>query len=284
MSSSTQDTGSSSGERNETSLISVAADGLADKVQQLIAAKANLELQDDWGMTALSHAVENDHPHIVKLLADANAVLDYTDGNNVPLICAVERGLLQIVEVLLVAKANVDIEDANGHTALWHAQNNGREAIVEALLASNAACSGFVPPTQPPTTDSVDALMPLSDDNDNGCVTQAELNLRAARSALLYDAVCENNVVVLNTLLSTNASLDWQNADGHTPLTKAVIDKNTAAVVLLLEHRAGVNVADKDNRTALIYAALSGDSGMMRTLIKVRASFFSGRRVQHDCT
>jgi len=256
-----------------SSLISAAADGLADRVQQLIAAKADLELQDDWGMTAVSHAVENNHPHIVKLLADANAVLDYTDGNNVPLICAAESGFLPIVEVLLAARANVNIEDANGRTALWHAQNNGHEDIVEVLLAANASYGdcATVFASEMGTSEHV-LPIPNRDDDVDDVDARAEMNLRAARSSLLYDAACENNVAVLKKLLSTKASLDWRNIDGYTPLIQAVVDKNMGAVLLLLEHRADVDMSDSDNRTALIHAAIKNDGAMLMTLLDASAS------------
>ena len=260
----------------DSSLISAAADGLADKVQQLIAAKADLELQDDWGMTALSHAIENDHPHIVKLLTDANAALNYTNSDCVPLISTVEKGFLQIVEVLLAAKANVNIEDANGRTALWHAQNNGHEDIVEVLLASNASYGeGATAAASDADTVSVsEGTQPTRDkaDENEDMEARAEMNLRAARALLLYDAACETNVVVLETLLSMKASLDWRNADGHTPLIQAVVDKNMAAVLLLLEHRADVDMSDSDNRTALIHAAIKNDGPMLETLLDASAS------------
>lgn len=153
----------------------------------------------------------------------------------------------------------------------------------DAVKASDRECTNAAESAMG-TLGVPDQTHPRENEDNDVEDLETEASLRAASSSQLYNAACENDVAVLEKLLCKNASLDWQNADGHTPLTKAVIDKNTAAVVLLLEHRAGVNVADKDNRTALIYAALSGDSGMMRTLIKVRASFFSGRRVQHDCT
>ena len=79
--------------------------GQTETVKTLIAAKANLEVTDDNGWTALHIAAQNGHSETVKILAKA----------------------------LIELEANLDAKNNNGWTALHFAAEKGHTEIVEIL-------------------------------------------------------------------------------------------------------------------------------------------------------
>ena len=88
-----------------------AEDGHEACVQALLRAKANPDLQDNNGMTALIWASSP---------------------------WAARQGLEACVQALLQAKANTELLDNKGRTALWWAEYKGHTAIVQ-LLRQHAA-------------------------------------------------------------------------------------------------------------------------------------------------
>ena len=78
----------------------------------------------------------------------------------------------------------------------------------------------------------------------------------------LYWAVEKNQAGIVKTLLATNPDIELVSADGNTPLLRAVKNRNTDTVQLLLEKKAKVTAVDKQGDTALHVA--------MRARSKVR--------------
>lgn len=145
-------------------------------VERLIAANAKVNISDFVGRTPLSHAAEVGVGPIIHLLMNAGADCEirshagqggytplffaiskgHTDaacqllrrGANrnarsmqngfTPLHLAAKLGHAEIVELLLVARATIDVRDDEGRTPISHAAQNGFTTIVRILIRSGA--------------------------------------------------------------------------------------------------------------------------------------------------
>lgn len=124
-----------------TALFMAASRGHEVVVERLVAADANMPVADKID-ALITAAMEGRVTVVKKLLAagvDVNSVTKLGGGCMTALIGAVLEGKTAIVALLLEATGiKLDQADKDGRTALFHAADKGREAIVASLLAAGA--------------------------------------------------------------------------------------------------------------------------------------------------
>ena len=196
-------------------------------VELLLAANANIEMQDSRGRTALHRATEEGKLDVVRTLLDRGATIDKkaNDGAT-PLFDSVQFGKVPILELLIERHAQVDLADASGNTPLMVASEGNaylpnNAPMVDALLAAGAH------------VDSVDAR---------------------GRSAL-YRASAEGKVDAMRLLLDHKANVNLRANDQSTPLIEAVTYAKLPAAQLLIDRGANVNLGDSSDTTPLMIAA-----------------------------
>lgn len=128
-------------EQQCTPLTIAAKNGHVKVISQLLEKNAEIDYKDYDGWTALFWACWKEKDEVVAILLDANADPNICriTKNRSPLIEAAERGYPTIVEKLLAAK-NIDVNhrDNDGDTALMTAVEHGCVKIVEMLLEAKA--------------------------------------------------------------------------------------------------------------------------------------------------
>ncbi|RYP44175.1 hypothetical protein DL768_009323 [Monosporascus sp. mg162] len=246
--------------------------------------RVNLESKDSNGRTALSHAAEEGHETIVKLLLEKDVNPDSKDSNGrTPLSHAADGGHKTIVKLLLEKDVNPDSKDPNGRTPLSYAAEDGHVAIVKLLLAKDgvdADCKA--------TGHYCEGRTPLSYAAGGGSKAVAELLLTTGRvEADPMDSsgltplswAAKNGCEVTVRLLLANGRVDPDSNDkyGRTPLLWAVkeahdrrwSENDYATVIKLLLTNDGVNPNSKDNvgYTSLSYAAKNGQEAMVKLLL-----------------
>ena len=161
----------------EGSLIDASRSGDIERVRSLVGSKADVNLKDENGRTALMNAVTEGHIEVVRMLLEAKADVNAkTENGDTALICAAQYSLVQklahalakgmlkeagieadskgtstkstqvedakvgeeIVRALLAARADVNARNGQGQTALMYASIDGNPGIVRALLAARA--------------------------------------------------------------------------------------------------------------------------------------------------
>jgi ankyrin repeat protein len=122
----------------DTPLQVAASYGSVHVAQALLRAKADVN-DNRNGFTPLSAAADRGHVELVRLLADAKAVLDVVDKTAMaPLSNAAYHGFADIVSLLLERKAKVHTVDEEGKTPLDHALENWDASTVRLLLEARA--------------------------------------------------------------------------------------------------------------------------------------------------
>ena len=116
-------------------------------VQMLLEARvdrADVDLQNDNGTTALILAVLRGYLNIVRVLADAGADFDLLDDHSMTaLLWAVLRNDLNMVRFIVSnTRADIDLQVRGGLTALMWAAWEGHLEIVKTLVLAGASLKG----------------------------------------------------------------------------------------------------------------------------------------------
>ena len=122
-------------ERRLTPLHMAAYNGHVEVIKLLLEHGATLDVRDIEGKTPLLHASTGPYAEAIKVLIAAGADVNAAEATEAftPLMMAAGLGQTEVVKILLAHKANRDLLDNDGDSALKHAQNSGHLDIVELL-------------------------------------------------------------------------------------------------------------------------------------------------------
>ena len=120
-------------------LIDASNIGDEKKVKELLETDININIKDDDGYTALTHAVYGGYLKCVKLLIKKGANVNIKDNNGyTALMEATTHGYIEIVKFLLENDADPNIRDNKGYTALMVAADTVNPEIVKILLENGS--------------------------------------------------------------------------------------------------------------------------------------------------
>ena len=209
---------------------------------------------------------------------DLKAEVDSKDNrySQTPLLWAAENGHEAIVKLLLASEAEVDSKDYISRTPLSRAAGNGLEAVVKLLLASKAEVD---------SKDDKYNQTPLSWAAENGHETIVKLLLASeaevdskdyiSRTPLSW-AAGNGHEAVVKLLLASKAKVDSKdNRYSRTPLLWAAKNGHEAIVKLLLASKANVDSKDYNRRTPLSLAAMKGHEAIVKLLLASKAEINS---------
>ena len=251
-------------------------------VQFLLEHKADLEVKDGAGKTALILAAANGQKRILELLLDKGAFLEAADKTGATALHAASgRGYRAVAEVLLARKANLNAPDTFDRTPLHLAAGEGFNSVIELLLDHGAnleaQSEGYANPGSsrecwyPPSI--LGSPLQMAARAGHKATVELLLGRKAnpnARNAkghtVLHYAVAEGAPAMAETLLrggaEVNAPAQGVN-QGWTPLHMAVERGSKEMVELLLTNQAdpnlaiasGCDTASSPGYTALMMAA-----------------------------
>lgn len=247
--------------KNKTTALMIAAQNTHfDVANELLANRANPNLQDINGKTALMFASRSGAANIVSELLNYNAYINTQDNDGMTaLMFASNFGFIDIVELLLKNKADPNIKANNGKTALILAAINGHAAIIDRLIDKGANADSQLP-------DGVNALMVAANKGyinviNTLLIKGANLNLtqKTDDSTALMEALFFNHTDIAIALLDAGAKPNLQRNDGATALMIAVEKGYTDVIEKLLAKGADPDLKTKsDGSTALIKTLFSG--------------------------
>ncbi|QBN18324.1 ankyrin repeat domain-containing protein [Flavobacterium nackdongense] len=100
--------------------------------------KSIVNAVDENGSSMLILACYRGNHEVAKFLMNQNADLNYNSKNGTALMACVVKGQYQLVDELISKKANLDLTDANGTTALMLAVQFKNVEMVKILVAAGA--------------------------------------------------------------------------------------------------------------------------------------------------
>ncbi len=216
------------------------------------------------------YAACNGYTEVVEKLIEAKANVDMQEKDDgwTALICAAKNGHIEIVELLLQRGANIHITDANGKTFLDLVKDSQVCIPLLELVAK------YKPEdTKDFLSSEPDLISKLSKEDKLGEELKSIVN-EVKNKTPLHFAAYNGHAEVLELLLKDGANVDERNANNSTPLHFAAQEGHVKAVELLLKHNADTSLQSDVNGgyTALHFAADEGHVEVVELLIEKGAN------------
>lgn len=232
-----------------------ARDGHVNTILQLLRANIDINLTTKVGRTALMMASEFGYLDVVVHLLKRGADVSIKTKGHSPdddftaLHYAASRGHSKIVELLILANADVMSQSKTGMTALHFAAGNGHSKVVELLIRANADVMAH----------SMNGTMPIHS---------------AARSGHLQ---------IMESLVRANSDVTTvADQQGITALHIAAFRGDCDIIRFLLDAKADPSAATNTGRTPVHIAASRGHLKALDILLEANATFMT--RTTLGCT
>ncbi|XP_059176241.1 putative ankyrin repeat protein RF_0381 [Physella acuta] len=204
--------------------------------------------------TVLHIAADRGSVSLVKLLTQAGADVNMTDGNK---STALQIGLhnTNIVEILLQAGADPNVFNKHGETLLLHAVTSDQGfPLISLLVQSNSNVNIQNKRGQTPLMLAVEQgnieIINILLKHGAKAIYKTNLGLAA-----LQHAISKRSVKSLESLILAGADINVRNTKGETFLIHAVKLARPEIVDLLIQSGVDVNVQDKEGNSALMLNA-----------------------------
>ncbi|MEI0796909.1 ankyrin repeat domain-containing protein [Brachyspira intermedia] len=194
---------------------------------------------------AVGHGSIEAADELIKLGAD----IDNTNANfKTSLHYIIENNsdrLIESINLLLSKKANPNIKDKNGNTALHLAVMNAHKSkneyieVINALIKNNANVNILNDKNQLALNISV-----INNDTEISNIlinAKSELNNMYNGYAPIHTAVKNNNIAITDSLLLNGADVDIKDSKGYSPLAIAVENNNLEICRKLIRNNAAVD-------------------------------------------
>ena len=216
-----------------TPLHLAAASGHQGVIKLLIKAGASLNISDKNGFTPLAYAVREGKIEIVRILVDAKADADFWGTSHPPLHVASEQGGVEIMSFLLENGANPYTTDVSGNTPLHLAARAGNRDAIQVLLDAGVDCDW-------PNGDSATPLLLAAE---------------------------KGHFDIMAMLCEAGAMPTVCDESDSTPLHKAAMNGHLEAVNLLIEKEGDVLANDYRSQVPLHLAAQNGKAEIVERLL-----------------
>jgi ankyrin repeat protein len=258
--------------KGNTALMYASQQNDLESIHLLLKHGADINQCNTQGVTALISACQNSNIDTIKLLlaygAAVNQQSHYQSTALMAACCREDDVQMILIRTLLIeGQACPNLQDKRGLTALMHASRQGNTEAVELLLAHKANIH----------LQDKEGLTALLHASQQGKIDTARLLLahpvninqsdKKGLSALMH-ASRQGKVDTARLLLTHHVDINQQDEMGLTALMHASQQGNTQIVQLLLAHQANIDLQDKQRMTVLMQASQEGNTDTIRLLLR----------------
>ncbi|XP_052418041.1 putative palmitoyltransferase ZDHHC13 isoform X2 [Carassius gibelio] len=198
--------------------------GALERCKELIEAGYDVRQPDKENVTLLHWAAINNRADVVKYYISKGAVIDQLGGdlNSTPLHWAIRQGHLSMVIQLMRYGADPSLADGEGYRSLHLAVLFQHMPIAAYLMAKGQEVDSLDINGETPLMLAAQKIIGPEPTNFlikcNATVNAVD---KMNRNSPLHCAVLAGNVDAVHILLEAGASVDLENANGHTPIDLA---------------------------------------------------------------
>lgn len=244
-----------------TALMAAAASNRAGAIRVLLARGAEINAANNDGASALIAAAYGGHAEATAALLTGGADTGVRDkAGRTALMASALGGNVRVTQVLLDRKADPLLDDNNGLNALIYAASTGQDEIVAALQKAGV-------------TKGADMALGFA---VRGCRLPLATSLLASGASLQADLGGDNLMVLaagsncqpaLDLLLSKGLNVNAANEDdGMTALMRAAGEGYLELVEYLLKKGADMELQNKKNQSAWLFAAMGNHPEVVEVL------------------
>eukprot|EP00040_Diaphanoeca_grandis_P013536 m.68456 g.68456 ORF g.68456 m.68456 type:complete len:855 (+) comp23955_c0_seq1:215-2779(+) len=256
-----------------TALYHAVGSGFHKFVDVLLEARADINAQNNGGVSALLYACGMGRTNIIEKLLVKGADPALADDNGYTCLhAAAERGALQVITTLyaLRPRFDVNIEATDGKTALHVASEQYSAEIIKVLLRLGAEIEKTIESTNVTSLilaaragreRVVEALL------EHGANVNAKGNQRTYQSSAIILAAQGGHLGTVQVLLKHGAKLDDRLSLGVSVLYAAAERGHAKVVDYLIEQRATTNFRNIYGMTAVFAAAANKHVSVVRALL-----------------
>ncbi|VDI75034.1 Hypothetical predicted protein [Mytilus galloprovincialis] len=260
----------------KTPLLAAISTGSAKIVEILIASGCDLRKYDSEGRKAFHIACEINYDGdiiaiFLKLkhfdINDLDCVLGRTG-----LHYAVIGNNIKAVKLLIKEKININKQDKNGQTAIYHAFRCNKLEMVKELLKSRECDINLHDNT------GTSMLHIACGNNDISMVRtllrreKCAINAQDKQGRTPLHVALSSKYIDIVTLLVKTTDLNTEDSQGQTPLHIACETQRIESVKLILKSGCDVNVQDNSGKTALHIAAEGWETSIVNELLRVNCN------------
>ncbi|MEX1012089.1 MAG: ankyrin repeat domain-containing protein [Waddliaceae bacterium] len=260
-----------------------------EKMKALIDKGVDVDEPSRDGGTALHVAAENGDLNILDLLLSAKANIHVAMHNGVtPLQLAAQNGRLEVVKWLLKSGVNVNASACDNSTALHDAAERGQSAVVKVLLEAgtdvNATLLNGVSPLQlAAQAGHLKTAKELI--HANACINHLAID----NSTALHGAAQNGHLSVLRALVQAGADVNAVSIHGYNALFPAAQNGHFDVIKELISAGTTPLIRTLDGVTALHIAAQNGHRNIVNALLidkdvkrdLLNATIYSGESALH---
>lgn len=207
-----------------TAVMYAAKNGHLECVNLFINYKANLNMRDKFGDTAIAHAVLGRKDKCLAVLVEAGADVNLANADKcTPLMQAAScfNDCVKCLMILMESGADICRKDKDGDTAAFYAASYGNSACLKKLITFYGR-------------------------------KYVDTRNNRKRTPLMVACVSRNNSAsCVQVLLDSGADIQTQDGEGKTALDLAAQKENLACVRILLRNGARF-VSENENSTAIV--------------------------------
>ncbi|XP_070540511.1 fibronectin type 3 and ankyrin repeat domains protein 1-like [Ptychodera flava] len=201
-------------------------------------------------------AYQEDTYKVQQILESGEVPVDVPDKYGLsPLMSAAQKGYINIVDVLIQHRADVNFQNDSGKNALMLACFAGQLEVVKTLRAEGATwevCDkgGSTPMHWAVDSGNTRLLRWIIED---GCPVDIR-DRNSGWTPLMRACTLGGNTEVARVLISSGANVNTKDNDGKTPLMIAALNGHLSLVELLIQKGADIHVKNEFGKTAVDFA------------------------------